>query len=168
MMMCSPSRGAIIVNASSGLSRVRSQGKRIDDAMLSEAKQQRVRDLLAAGTGLVKTAHIVGCGISAVQRIKATLNDAAHAAIAAELRELGGSDSRRQPRKAAELVDGSQNNRPPSKPLTSRRFGWFGRLDGCLLPNSKNEPKFARAFPLPTYEPSRGKRGVSSCARILP
>ncbi len=86
-------RAIIVERVKAGLGRARSQGKRLGRPMLSEAKQQRVRDLLAAGTGLVKTAHIVGCGVSAVQRIKATLNDAAHAAIAAELRELRGSDS---------------------------------------------------------------------------
>ena len=52
-------RGMIIERIKAGLGR----------PMLSDAKQQRVRDLLAAGTGIVKTAHIVGCGVSVVQRL---------------------------------------------------------------------------------------------------
>jgi hypothetical protein len=35
------------------------------------AKQRRVRDLLVAGTGIVKTARIVGCGVYAVRLCRA-------------------------------------------------------------------------------------------------
>ena len=62
-------RAMIVERVKAGLGRARSQGKRLGRPMLSDAKQQRVRDLLAAGTGIVKTAHIVGCGVSVVQRL---------------------------------------------------------------------------------------------------
>jgi hypothetical protein len=55
-----------------GLARARNQGRRLGRPMLSAEKQRRVRDLLVAGTGIVKTARIVGCGVSAVQRLNAT------------------------------------------------------------------------------------------------
>ena len=61
----------MVAGVKAGLGRARSQGKPLVRPMLSDAKQQRVRDLLAAGTGIVKTAHIVGCGVSVVQRLKA-------------------------------------------------------------------------------------------------
>jgi len=79
-------RAMIVERVKAGLGRARAQGKRLGRPELSPAKQQRVRDLLAAGTGIVKTARIVGCGVSGVQRIRAALDDQAYAAISAELR----------------------------------------------------------------------------------
>jgi len=64
-------RAMIVERVKAGLARARSQGKRLGRPLLSPDKERRVRDLLAAGTGLVKTAKIVGVGVSAVQRIKA-------------------------------------------------------------------------------------------------
>ncbi|MGA8756400.1 MAG: recombinase family protein [Stellaceae bacterium] len=64
-------RAMIVERVKAGLGGARSQGKRLGRPMLSDNKQQRVRNLLAAGTGIVKTAHIVGCGVSVVQRLKA-------------------------------------------------------------------------------------------------
>ena len=64
-------RAMIVERVKAGLGRALSQGKRLGRPLLSDTKQQRVRDLLAAGTGIVKTAHIVGCGVSVVQRLKA-------------------------------------------------------------------------------------------------
>jgi DNA invertase Pin-like site-specific DNA recombinase len=64
-------RAMISERVKAGLGRARSQGKRLGRPMLSDIKQQRVRDLLAVGTGIVKTAHMVGCGVSVVQRLKA-------------------------------------------------------------------------------------------------
>jgi DNA invertase Pin-like site-specific DNA recombinase len=55
----------------SGIARARSQGKRLGRPRLSAGRERRIRDLLAAGIGIIKTARIVGCGVSAGQRIKA-------------------------------------------------------------------------------------------------
>lgn len=63
-------RAMIVERVKSGLARARSQGKRLGRPTLAPGKERRVRDLLAAGTGIVKTARIVGCGVSVVQRLK--------------------------------------------------------------------------------------------------
>ena len=81
----------IVERVKAGLGRARSQGKRLGRPAITGDKERRVRDLLAAGTGLVKPAEIVGVGVSAVQRIKATIDDAAHAALSAELQALSSS-----------------------------------------------------------------------------
>ena len=65
-------RAMIVERVKSGLARARNQGRRLGRPMLSPEKEHRVRDLLVAGTGILKTARIVGCGVSAVQRLKAT------------------------------------------------------------------------------------------------
>jgi DNA invertase Pin-like site-specific DNA recombinase len=64
-------RSMIVERVKSGIARARSQGKRLGRPRLSAGQERRVRDLLAVGTGIQKTARIVGCGVSAVQRIKA-------------------------------------------------------------------------------------------------
>jgi DNA invertase Pin-like site-specific DNA recombinase len=64
-------RAMIVERVKAGLARARGQGKRLGRPALSPDKERRVRDLLTAGTGIVKTAKIVGVGVSAVQRIKA-------------------------------------------------------------------------------------------------
>jgi DNA invertase Pin-like site-specific DNA recombinase len=63
-------RAMIVGRVRAGLERACSQGKRLGRPQLAPAKERRVRDLLAAGTGIVKTARIVGCGVSVVQRLK--------------------------------------------------------------------------------------------------
>ena len=83
-------RAMIVERVKAGLSRARSQGKRLGRPSLSADKEAVVRRLLAAGTGIVKSARLAGVGVSAVQRIKATLDDAAHAAISAEMSALRG------------------------------------------------------------------------------
>lgn len=66
-------RAMIVERVKAGLARARSQGKRLGRPALSADKERRVRDLLTAGTGMVKTAKIVGVGVSAVQRIRAEI-----------------------------------------------------------------------------------------------
>jgi DNA invertase Pin-like site-specific DNA recombinase len=63
-------RAMIVERVKAGLSRARSQGKRLGRPSLSAAKEGAVRRLLSSGTGIVKTAKIAGVGVSAVQRIK--------------------------------------------------------------------------------------------------
>jgi DNA invertase Pin-like site-specific DNA recombinase len=65
------------VNA--GLARARAQGKRLGRPRLVADKEASVRALLASGTGIVKAARLAGVGVSAVQRIKTAMGEAAHA-----------------------------------------------------------------------------------------
>ena len=64
-------RSIIVERVKSGIARARSQGKRLGRLRLCAGQERRIRGLLAAGTGVIKTARIAGCGVSAVQRIKA-------------------------------------------------------------------------------------------------
>ncbi len=66
-------RAMIVERVKAGLSRARSQGKRLGRPSLSGDKEGVVRRLLSGGTGIVKTAKMVGVGVSAVQRIKAAM-----------------------------------------------------------------------------------------------
>ena len=45
----------------------------VNSAAFGGVIEARIRDLLAAGTGIVKTARLAGVGVAAVQRIKATI-----------------------------------------------------------------------------------------------
>ena len=66
-------RAMIVERVKSGLARARSQGKHLGRPLLSAQKDRMVRQLLTKGTGIVKTAKTVGVGVSAVQRIRATM-----------------------------------------------------------------------------------------------
>jgi len=81
-------RAMIVERVKAGLSRARSQGKRLGRPSLPADREGVVRRLLASGTGIVKTAKLAGVGVSAVQRIKATIDDTVHAAISAEIAAL--------------------------------------------------------------------------------
>ena len=72
-------RAMIVERVKAGLARARSQGKRLGRPTIAAEKEQRIRKLLAKATGVVKIAKTVGVGVSAVQRIKATLNTRAAA-----------------------------------------------------------------------------------------
>ena len=61
----------IVERVKSGLSRAKAQGKRLGRPSIAPEKEDAVQRLLASGTGIVKTAKIVGIGVSVVQRIKA-------------------------------------------------------------------------------------------------
>jgi DNA invertase Pin-like site-specific DNA recombinase len=65
-------RAMIVERVKAGLARARSQGRRLGRPRLASDKERRVLQLLAAGTGIVKTARTAGVGVSAVQRIKAS------------------------------------------------------------------------------------------------
>lgn len=64
-------RAMIVERVKAGLSRARSQGKRLGRPALSAEKEAVVHRLLTSGTGIVKAAKLAGVGVSAVQRIKA-------------------------------------------------------------------------------------------------
>jgi DNA invertase Pin-like site-specific DNA recombinase len=67
-------RSMIRQRVNAGLARARAQGKRLGRPTLPADKEATVRELLASGTGIGKTARLVGVGISAVQRIKAAMS----------------------------------------------------------------------------------------------
>jgi DNA invertase Pin-like site-specific DNA recombinase len=69
-------RAMIVERVKAGLARARAQGKRLGRPLLATDKERAVRRLLAKGTGIVKTARMVGVGVSAVQRIKAAIGAA--------------------------------------------------------------------------------------------
>jgi DNA invertase Pin-like site-specific DNA recombinase len=54
-----------------GLARARAKGKRLGRPPCGPELEAAVRAALANGTGILRTARIVGCGVGTVQRIKA-------------------------------------------------------------------------------------------------
>jgi DNA invertase Pin-like site-specific DNA recombinase len=69
-------RAMIGERVKAGLSRARSQGKRLGRPSLAPDKERAVLRLLSKGTGIVKTAKTVGVGVSAVQRIRSAARNA--------------------------------------------------------------------------------------------
>jgi DNA invertase Pin-like site-specific DNA recombinase len=63
-------RAMIVERVKSGLARARSQGKRLGRRPVSENLVERIREQLASGTGILKTAKALGCGVGTVHRIK--------------------------------------------------------------------------------------------------
>jgi DNA invertase Pin-like site-specific DNA recombinase len=59
------------VNA--GLARARARGVKLGRPKVSAKVEAAIRDSLAAGTGILKTARTVGVGSGTVQRVKAEL-----------------------------------------------------------------------------------------------
>jgi DNA invertase Pin-like site-specific DNA recombinase len=70
-------RGLIVERIRAGLDRARREGKRLGRPPLPEAKIAAIRDHLRAGNGIHKTSRMVGCGVSAVQRVRTELRGAA-------------------------------------------------------------------------------------------
>jgi DNA invertase Pin-like site-specific DNA recombinase len=71
-------RAIIVERVKAGLARARAQGKRLGRPTLAPAIEQRIRERLAAGMGILRVAKTVGVGVSAVQRIKGSM-EGAHA-----------------------------------------------------------------------------------------
>jgi DNA invertase Pin-like site-specific DNA recombinase len=63
-------RAMIIERVKAGLSRARSQGKRLGRRPVSGDVVQRIRAELATGAGILKTAKALRCGVGTVHRIK--------------------------------------------------------------------------------------------------
>lgn len=70
-------RSLTIERIKAGLDRARREGKRLGRPRLPKTKLAEVRRLLHDGTGIHRTARLVGCGVSVVQRIRAELTTAA-------------------------------------------------------------------------------------------
>jgi DNA invertase Pin-like site-specific DNA recombinase len=62
-------RAMIVERVNAGLARARAEGKHLGRPFLAADKELAVRQHLANGTGIVKTAKLVGIGVSAVHRI---------------------------------------------------------------------------------------------------
>ena len=62
-------RAMIRDRVNAGLARARAQGTRLGRPTLSKMVEARVRELRAAGMGIVRVAKTLGIGVSAVQRI---------------------------------------------------------------------------------------------------
>jgi DNA invertase Pin-like site-specific DNA recombinase len=63
-------RAMIVEQVKAGLSRARSQRKRLGRRPVSEAVIARIRKELETGAGILKTAKALGCGVGTVHRIK--------------------------------------------------------------------------------------------------
>ena len=68
-------RGMIVERVKSGMARARKNGTKSGIAIgrpgVSAAVESRIRELRAAGMGMLKTAKEAGCGVSVVQRVEA-------------------------------------------------------------------------------------------------
>ncbi len=53
-----------------GLARARSEGKRLGRPRISPEVERRISEVRRAGNGIRKTAQLVGCGVSVVQRLE--------------------------------------------------------------------------------------------------
>jgi DNA invertase Pin-like site-specific DNA recombinase len=63
-------RSMIVERVKSGLARARSQGKRLGRRPVSADVVERIREELATGTGILKTAKSLGVGTGTVHRVK--------------------------------------------------------------------------------------------------
>jgi DNA invertase Pin-like site-specific DNA recombinase len=63
-------RAMIVERVKAGLSRARSQGKRLGRRPIADGVVQRIREQLATGAGIVKTAKALGVGTGTVHRVK--------------------------------------------------------------------------------------------------
>jgi DNA invertase Pin-like site-specific DNA recombinase len=63
-------RAIIVERVKAGLSRARSQGQRLGRRPVSADVVERIRDRLATGAGILKTAKALGVGVGTVHRIK--------------------------------------------------------------------------------------------------
>lgn len=63
-------RAMIVERVRAGMDRARSEGKRIGRARVGQEIEDEIRSELAKGTGICKTARLVGVGVKTVQRVK--------------------------------------------------------------------------------------------------
>jgi DNA invertase Pin-like site-specific DNA recombinase len=70
-------RAMIVERVKAGLSRARSEEKRLGRRPVSADVVERIRAGLATGAGILKTAKLIGCGVGTVHRIKREMAGAA-------------------------------------------------------------------------------------------
>jgi DNA invertase Pin-like site-specific DNA recombinase len=63
-------RAMIVERVKAGLARARAQGKRLGRRPMSEDVVERIREELATGAGILKTAKALGIGTGTVHRVK--------------------------------------------------------------------------------------------------
>jgi DNA invertase Pin-like site-specific DNA recombinase len=63
-------RALIVERVKAGVARARSQGKRLGRRPVAEDVVERIRERLATGTGILKTAKALGVGTGTVHRVK--------------------------------------------------------------------------------------------------
>jgi DNA invertase Pin-like site-specific DNA recombinase len=63
-------RSIIVERVKAGLDRAKAQGKVLGRPKISSRKEDKIRDMLESGTGILKTAKTLGIGTGTVQRIK--------------------------------------------------------------------------------------------------
>ena len=63
-------RDLILERTRAGIKRARKAGKVFGRPRVAKSVEAAIRDALAAGHGVKKTARLVGCGVSTVQRVK--------------------------------------------------------------------------------------------------
>jgi DNA invertase Pin-like site-specific DNA recombinase len=66
-------RSMIRSRVNAGLARARAQGKRLGRRPVNEAVVKRIRDKLATGAGILKTAKALGVGTGTVHRVKRSM-----------------------------------------------------------------------------------------------
>ena len=66
-------RAMIVERVKSGFARARSQGKRLGRRPVSTDVVGRIREELATGTGILKTAKALGVGTGTVHRVKRSI-----------------------------------------------------------------------------------------------
>jgi DNA invertase Pin-like site-specific DNA recombinase len=66
-------RAMIVERVKAGLSRARSQGKRLGRRPVSERVVERIREQLTTGAGILKTAKALGVGTGTVHRVKRSM-----------------------------------------------------------------------------------------------
>lgn len=72
-------RAMIAERVKAGLARARSQGKRLGRRPVSDEVIERIREQLATGVGILRTAKMLGVGTGTVQRVKRTMPEVAEA-----------------------------------------------------------------------------------------
>jgi DNA invertase Pin-like site-specific DNA recombinase len=70
-------RAMIVERVKAGLSRARSQGKRLGRRPVADSIVQRIQEQLATGAGILKTAKALGVGTGTVHRMKREMAAAA-------------------------------------------------------------------------------------------
>jgi DNA invertase Pin-like site-specific DNA recombinase len=60
-------RAMIVERVKAGLSRARAEGKRLGRHPVNKDVVERIREQLAHGSGIIKTAKLIGCGVGTVQ-----------------------------------------------------------------------------------------------------
>lgn len=63
-------RSMIRARVNAGLARAKAQGKRLGRRPVSTDVVERIREQLASGTGIVRTARLVGCGVGTVHKVR--------------------------------------------------------------------------------------------------